>query len=840
MKFANAVGGVVAGAVAIGLVGCGGETTEAPPAPPAPTPAPTFCELAPTPAPQMPDEGKVFCPGGEQCVPGTCCAGVNATNKKTFPCPTTNHSSLQDDSSLCEVGRAGLVDALLAAMDICEKYTFVRGTGWREYEILSGMYIGNAGGGQRFGIPSLNMHDSGNGFNNIDITERSFQEFSMPKETAQVTSFPVALNLASIWSEDYAKQFGEAMGEEFKAKGANCLLGPALEIHRVPRNGRNAEYISGESPYLGARLVKPYVRGVQSKKVLASAKHFIANHQETDRRVANSIVDARTRYEMYYPPFEAAVEADVAMQMCGYNQVNGIWNCGSKEVLKDDLKGALGFKGWVQSDWWAFHSFEQGIEGGVDQEMPGTPTADFETHYTDVNLNKLVEDKGIGAIDEKVRPQLDYMLKYGLVEPDDQTCRMGECKPLLLNTVVTTEARQNLSRDMATKAVVLLKNDQKLLPFNASITKIALLGKTCDLKMPWLNDWGINGASYYYIGGSGRNFPKGVVTIKDGLEEMCKTKGCTVVGSYTDDVDTATEELGQNLSGADVAILCGGVAASEDYDRPHLSINEEAFFLKAAEHFANIPLVTLTMTAGTIIMPWMDNVTSALTVFNPGKYAGHAFADTLFGNNNPSAKLPLFTPKTETGTTLPTYPADGQKPTREDPLDVNYTERLCVAWHCHPRENIMFPFGYGLSYTTFKYESISAATVSAAAATECDGVIDADKADTLMWCITADIRNDGDYVGTEVAQLYMGFPTGLGEPAKVHRGFHRLVDIAKGASMKAKFPIYKRDLQTYNAETKAWQDHTGSYQFWVGTNEGDEALSTTIPKSAAAATQVVV
>lgn len=733
----------------------------------------------------------------------------------------------------CEVGRAGLVDALLAAMTREEKYRFVRGTGWTEYSITSGLYIGNAGGQQQFGIPSLNMHDSGNGFNNLDITEKSFEEFQYPKETEQVTSFPTALNLASLWSEDYARKFGEAMGEEFKAKGANCLLGPAVEIHRVPRNGRNVEYISGESPYLGAKLVKPYIRGVQSKRVLASVKHFIANHQETCRRDANSIVDARTRYEMYYPPFEAAIEADVAMHMCGYNQVNGIWNCGSKEILEDDLRKALGFKGWVQSDWWAFHSFEQGIEGGVDQEMPGTPTEHFNTHYTDENLNTL----DLTVVDKKVKPQLDFMLKYGLVEPSKSNCQMGQCKSHLQATSVTTEAHQKLSREIATKAVVLLKNDG-LLPFGGSPNfTVAVLGSACDKKLPWINEWALAGASYYHIGGSGRVVPKGVVTVLDALKEMCsKGTGCTIVSDTSDDAAKAVAAAAD----ADVAILCGGVASAEDMDRANLEVNEQDFIVAAAAALpASTGKVVVTMTAGTILMPWIESVNAALTVFNAGKYTGHAFVDILFGFANPSAKSPIFYPKTEVGTTEPVIPPNGQCPDRSSPLAVNYTEGLCVAWHCHDRNNILFPFGHGLSYTTFSYDDIKVTTRGTEAVAEQCPNQDADKG-AAVWCVTVTVNNTGQHRGTEIAQLYLGYPAGLGEPARVLRGFHRLEDIEAGESMTAQFPIYRRDLQTYSAEQKGWQDHTGIYTFFVGASEGDIRQQAIVAKSSVAAVVVSV
>merc|ERR1719464_933203 len=270
-----------------------------------------------------------------------------------------------------------------------------------------------------YGIPSQNMQDNGNGCRNDYFTgiskSKAYNGECFAEDREQVTSFPVSLAIAAIWSEEDYGRFGASLAKEFRIKGANVLLGPAVNVHRVPRCGRNAEYLSGESGYLGARLVKPYVRGLQSNKVLSSVKHFINNNQENCRSSSNSIVDDRTRWEVYYPPFEAAVQADVAAQMCGYNLVNGEYNCQSRQVMQVDLKEKMGFRGWVQSDWWALKDYDAAINAGIDQEMP------HGDYFQDYRLNGLADWQR----DRMVRPQLDLMLSHGLFVRDNNTCSFG-------------------------------------------------------------------------------------------------------------------------------------------------------------------------------------------------------------------------------------------------------------------------------------------------------------------------------------------------------------------------------------------------------------------------------
>jgi len=269
------------------------------------------------------------------------------------------------------------------------------------------------------------------------------------------------------------------------------------------------------------------------------------------------------------------------------------------------------------------------------------------------------------------------------------------------------------------------------------------------------------------------------------------------------------------------------VKSAEDMDRDHLEVDQRTFIMLTTKRL-NIPKVVVTMTAGAILMPWIDRVDAAATVFNPGKYAGAAFADVLWGVVNPSAKSPVMYPVNETGMTavVPASKPDGQCPEQFDgdtPDPVEYTERLCVAWHCRDKAFVRFPFGHGMSYTTFAYKSASVFTSAADIATECPDQ-DPDKGLAKI-CITASVQNAGNRNGTEIAQLYMGYPEDLYEPPKVLRGFHRLEDIEPGAAQVARFPIYERDLQTYlvkDSGERCWAEiHPGTYKFYIGKSSED-------------------
>ena len=241
-----------------------------------------------------------------------------------------------------------------------EKYSILNGVGFISRLQEEGYYVGNEPPIDRLGIPSIKMQDAAQGFRTTD--ERMI---------GGVTAWPCSLAVASTWDVSRMEEWGHALGVEHRTKGANVILGPAVNVHRVAKGGRNAEYLSGEEPTLGVDLTKAYIRGVQAEGVMAVVKHFALNNQETSRNSVDSHCDERTMQEVYYPPFAAAVSEGVASFMCSYNLVNSTHSCGNDSLLSRDLKSRMGFEGFVMSDWWAIH--DKGWQNyGLDMDMPGT------------------------------------------------------------------------------------------------------------------------------------------------------------------------------------------------------------------------------------------------------------------------------------------------------------------------------------------------------------------------------------------------------------------------------------------------------------------------------------
>lgn len=293
------------------------------------------------------------------------CAYISANNSKV-----EKQSIGRQERSLADVSLQA--DELIAQMTLNEKIDMLHGSGWRN--VKEKKYTGFARGVERLNIPDLKLNDGPQGFRS-------------PTAPGSSTMWSSALSISASWDRELCEQWGQAMAQEFSGKGANVFLGPGMNVARVAVNGRNFEYISGGDAYLGNQLVQPLVRGLQSVPgIIANAKHWVNNNQETDRTTTDAIVSTKIRRELYYYPFEGAIKADVGSAMCSYNKINGDWSCENPITLKHDLKGALGFEGWVMSDWGATHSLS--IEAGLDQEMPSA-------QYFNWQLKKSVADGSI-------------------------------------------------------------------------------------------------------------------------------------------------------------------------------------------------------------------------------------------------------------------------------------------------------------------------------------------------------------------------------------------------------------------------------------------------------------
>ena len=572
----------------------------------------------------------------------------------------------------CCCGAAGGdVAALVAAMTREEKHGLLNGHGWQGWDLLPGYYVGNTRSVPRLGIPALKMQDAGQGFRTTDAAM-----------IGTVTSWPCALALASTWDEGLVGRFAAAAAREFKAKGANVVLGPGVNVHRVAAGGRNAEYLSGEDPHLGAWLVGPYVRGFQDRGVLAVAKHFAFNQQETLRYTVSAAVDAIVR----------------AHDPC--------YACS---------RGGLGFQGFVVSDWAAAHAPPY---TGCDVDMPGSGVEDAPNGSSWFEDLGDVDDAVIDAMASRVLGPVDAL---GLLGRDD--CAPPDCD---LYANATTPHLRALAREIATDAVVLLKNDGAL-PLERGAT-VAVVGSACSSLQnttELLRRWDLG--DYYVVGGSGRVLPESVTTVLDGL----RARGVDVIASPTDDVAAALAAS----AAADVTVACGGASTTEAADRASLALDQEAFLVAIA---AATPTILVALAPGAILLP-DDDAVASLLVFLAGEFTGDALADVLLGAVSPSGHLPVTLPLHEDDVIAPC--GDGACP---------YDEGLLFGYRGLEGKDVRYPFGHGLSYTDFDVD------------------IEEVRINATEVVFEISVANRGRVAAKTVVQLYLEFPAAA---HKVLKGF---------------------------------------------------------------------
>mmetsp|Transcript_9552 Transcript_9552/g.18119 ORF Transcript_9552/g.18119 Transcript_9552/m.18119 type:complete len:717 (+) Transcript_9552:36-2186(+) len=676
--------------------------------------------------------------------------------------------------------------ALLDQMTLDEKLSMLHGpqTGpcCQCNSSASCAYVGNINAIDRLEIPPVTMNDGPQGF----------RDNNHPGTT---TAWPSGLTMAASWDVDAMKEWGTGMGKEFYAKGANVQLGPGLCLARVPRNGRNFEYLSGEDPFLGYTLVQPVIKGIQSQKVVANAKHYILNNQETNRGAVSEETDERTRFEMYYPPFAGAVAAEVGSVMCSYNKINGVWSCENPVTLKGDLKNSTGFKGYVMSDWGATHS--PSIMEGLDVEMP---SANFMNAQ---NLNAMLKNGTVtqAAVDDSVFRILYAMFAVGVM---DEPASAWDWKKLKVNA--TTDASAASARHLSAISTVLLKNEGSVLPLpKIGTNKFAVLGFGSD-------------NAVVHGGGSGSVVPSYVAKPVDAITSAA---GKDAFVSYDDGTDL--DSAAKIAAASDYAIVFVGTLSHEGGDRASLSLddgcdtssqsnqcqgnrNKQNALIEAVAA-VNPRTIVVCSIPGSILMPWStnENITSIVTNFLGGQQAGNAIADVLFGDVNPSGKLPLTMPNEENEMNFSTEQWPGL-PDPSKPLYAMYSEELLVGYRYYDAKDIKFttgfPFGHGLSYTSFHYHELQVSGSSS---------------------VSFKLENTGKVVGAEVAQLYLGFPETAGEPPRQLKGFQKVV-LQPGETKSVEISLTPRDLSIWDAKTHEFAVVKGEFDVFVGSSSRDLRL----------------
>jgi beta-glucosidase len=668
------------------------------------------------------------------------------------------------DSTQSPDQRAG---ELLAAMTIDEKIAMVHGVDFG--------YFGTAGhipGNARLCIPELLLNDAGAGVGDAQVN---------------TTAFPAGIAQAASWDPQLQRRFGAALGWEAWHKGIGVMLAPGINIARVPMNGRNFEY-AGEDPYLAGQTAAAAIRGIQSQHVIATVKHYLANNQETDRMTVSSDVDERTLHEIYLPGFEAAVkQGGTGAVMCSYNRINSVYACENPATLTDVLKKEWGFGGFVMSDWTATHSTAPAANAGLDMEMP-------TGQYFGDALKTAVADGEVPAsrLDDMVRRILRTMFAVGVFDHPPVP------EPQAFAAAVNTPGEAELARGIAEQGTVLLKNKDNVLPLDGVGKKIALIGQAA----------GAAGAEQAYGGGGSSHVPLAgsvpVVSPQQGITQRAAANGDTVV--YAD--GTVIADAIAAAKAADVAVVYANDAETEGADRPNLGLNYGTCSLAACTQYpisqdqlieqvaqANPNTVVVLNTGGPVRMPWLGQVKAVLEAWYPGQEDGNAAASILFGDVNPSGKLPQTFPVSEND--LPTQ-SSAQYPGVNG--HATYSEGLQVGYRWYDGRNIapLFPFGFGLSYTTFRYSDIHATSSG----------------------VTVTITNTGSRAGAEVAQVYIAQPATAGEPPKQLKGYQK-VYLQPGQSTTVTIPLDPRAFAHWDTTRHIWVIDKGTYQVLVGASARD-------------------
>ncbi len=633
------------------------------------------------------------------------------------------------------------------------------------------------------------------------------------------TAFPALINLAATWDKEMSLLYGRSIGEEARYRKKDILLGPGINICRTPLNGRNFEYM-GEDPYLAGQMVVPYVKGVQENGVAACVKHYAVNNQEFQRTQSNSVVDDRTLYEIYLPAFKAAVQEGNAWAIMGsYNLYNGQFNCHNKKLLVDILKGEWGFDGVVVSDWGGCRDDEEAVLNGLDIEM-GTWTNGLRGAASDSYRNYHMAD-----------PYLEGLRsgKYTTKELDDKVRR-------ILRTIFRTSMRPEpnygrfvcpehyqAARYISAAGVVLLKNDNNTLPLNVPEGgKILLVGENVVKKM--------------VVGGGSSNLKTAYeVNPLEGIRNAYGDKAEVVwARGYVGDTSTSYNavDTGQDLTDnrspevliaeaveaakdADYVIFVGGLNKSahqdnESTDRLQITLpyGQEKVIEALAEVAENLVVVNISGSA--VAMPWADKVGAIVQGWYGGTETGNALADVLTGKINPSGRLPFSVPFCYEDGPIKTerqYP--GIKEEGDEYWQTHYDEGVYVGYRWYDTKEIpvQFPFGHGLSYTTFEYSNAKAAKPSMTAA------------GTLK--VSVDVANTGDRDGAEIVQLYIADPeASIDRPAKELKGFEK-VFLKAGEKKTVTFEIDAEDLSWFNAEKHEWTAEPGEFKALFARSAGD-------------------
>lgn len=616
---------------------------------------------------------------------------------------------------------------------------------------------------------------------------------------AKATALPSPLSLAATWDRSLAKLNGIIIGAESKAIGNGLVEAPTINIARVPQNGRTFEGY-GEDPYLVGQIAVNNIIGIQDRGVIANVKHYAANNQETNRFTVNEEIDERTLREIYFPAFEASIrQGHAASLMCAYPRVNGTYCCEDALLLNEILKKEWKFDGFVTSDFGAVHSTVASAMAGLDLEMP------TGKYFNADDLKSAVESGQVpmSVIDDKLVRRYRTMMRFGIFDNPPLT------KP------IPEKQDGAIALRLAEAGMVLLKNEGGVLPLRAvQLKSIAVIGPA---------------ASKAVTGGGGSSRVAPLYTI-DPVEGIRERVGDKVAVSF---VDGSNIPQAVSLAhAADVAVLMVGDTDTEGKDHP-ISLAGNQDELVQAVSAANPRTVVVLKSGSAVLMPWVDRVAAILEAWYPGEEDGHAVTAAIFGDFNPSGKLPITFPKSLEdlpANTADRYPGTGPvEPYKNAEFDLtakappgpgglaHYSEGIFIGYRHYDAEGIvpLFPFGHGLSYTSFAYKDLKLPA----------NQVSFDSKHVATMSVEATIVNTGRVRGAEVVQLYVGFPAldGVPQPPKQLKGFEK-VTLDSGQQARVHIVLDERSLSYWDVKKHAWSVAPGEYHIMLGASSRDIRL----------------
>ena len=704
-----------------------------------------------------------------------------------------------DDKSLSPDQRA---DMVIKEMSLDEKFQLVHGTGWgalRPGDPIpprSNLGASYVLGIDRLGIPDINMADSAVGVRLAAMQSR------------YATLLPSTLGAASSWDPKGAQLYGSVIGRELRAQGYNMSIGGGVDITREPRNGRNFEY-AGEDPVLAGTMTGNLMKGLQAQQVMGDIKHYAFNDQETGRDILSANINHKAARESDLLAFEIAIGiAEPSGVMCAYNRVNGDYSCENDWILNQVLKKSFGFKGWVLSDWGGTHSTVKAALAGLDQEMP-------EDIYFGDALKQAVQ-KGevpLSRVEDMDHRILRSMFAAGVID-----------NPPMPRSVVDPFKGRDDAQQIAEESIVLLKNGNNVLPLKTP-GSIAIIGSHADVGV-------LSGGGSAQVdppGGNAANpHPGGAgwgetVYFPSSPLKYIKQHAPNAKVEFNAGTDNASAAALAKAS--DVVIVFVNQPMYESHDARTLSLPDNQDALVSAVAAANPHTIVVLETGGSVTMPWDGQVEGILEAWFPGIGGGEAIANLLFGDVNPSAKLPVTFAKSDDQLAFPQVPGIDLKPVevqvptvmrgqrimhnerRLPPFDVDYNvqgARVGYKWFESKNLQPLFPFGFGLSYTSYEYSGL--------------------KVDSQGHEVSFEVKNTGSRAGTEIAEVYAALPAAAGENYKRLVAFDR-VALAPGESKTVTLQIDPKYVSVFDEQKDGWQLLPGEYKVLVGTSSAETPLT---------------